>query len=158
MNNNYKANENENNLSTSVDRLKNTHSREISTNSNKEINEKKNITKFKNGELLKDKIENKEFPLEINWSKQKRHLLNQGETSKADGRSYMIITKFDIQKIIYEKHLTGTILHKNNQFKEIIQCDYDIGFDARSNSITNRATIHYSKTGTHIVPSRRRDN
>lgn len=119
--------------------------------------EKSDIIKIKSE--LRKKIENGDLPLALNHQKQARHLLSEGETRKADGRSFLIISESQAQTIINEMHLTGSIIYnaKSDQYKEIIQCEKEIGFDAHTESFTNRGVIHYSKTGTHLVPVQRGD-
>ena len=111
--------------------------------------------------ILRAKIESGELPLTINIEKQQRHILPEGTSEMPDGRSYLTVSMSQAQKIIELKHLTGEIHIRNTssglQIKEIIETDDDIGFDVRSGFATNRATIHYSKTGTHLVPAKRRN-
>ena len=115
------------------------------------------IKEKENQKLLKDKIKSGELPLKINQDKQARHILQNGETSKSDGRSYLTIGLTDAQLVIDEYHATGDVVHvpSSNKFKELITTKKEIGVDGRSNRKTNRAFINYSKTGTHIFPTKK---
>lgn len=115
------------------------------------------IKETENQKLLKDKIKSGELPLKINQDKQARHILQNGETSKPDGRSYLTIGLTDAQLVIDEYHATGDVIHvpSSNKFKELITTKKEIGVDGRSNRKTNQAFINYSKTGTHIVPTKK---
>ena len=115
------------------------------------------IKETENQKLLKDKIKSGELPLKINQDKQARHILQNGETSKPDGRSYLTIGLTDVQLVIDEYHATGDVVHvpSSNKFKELITTKKEIGVDGRSNRKTNQAFINYSKTGTHIVPTKK---
>lgn len=117
------------------------------------------LDNLKNRAILKSKIENGELPLGINPEKQARHLLNPGETEKPDGRSFLTISEKDAQEIVDVYHATGVVKITNNgtKIRETVNTDRIIG--CNSNSVTgtltptNKITIHYSKTGTHIVPA-----
>ena len=115
------------------------------------------IKETENQKLLKDKIKSGELPLKINQDKQARHILQNGETSKPDGRSYLTIGLTDAQLVIDEYHATGDVVHvpSSNKFKELITTKKEIGVDGRSNQKTYQAFINYSKTGTHIVPTKK---
>lgn len=115
------------------------------------------IKETENQKLLNDKIKSGELPLKINQDKQARHILQNGETSKPDGRSYLTIGLTDAQLVIDEYHATGDVVHvpSSNKFKELITTKKEIGVDGRSNRKTNQAFINYSKTGTHIVPTKK---
>lgn len=69
----------------------------------------------------------------------------------------MTIDLTDAQLVIDEYHATGDVVHvqSSNKFKELITTKKEIGVDGRSNRKTNRAFINYSKTGTHIVPTKK---
>ncbi len=112
----------------------------------------------KNIAILKDKIDNKELPLKINYEKQARHIKGKGYI---EGRSYLLISEEQAQIIINQKSATGNVhISKNGQIKEAIEVEDDIGVLVNKTTLaetkTNRATIHYSKTGTHLVPAKRR--
>jgi hypothetical protein len=115
------------------------------------------IIKTESQKLLQSKIDDGSITLQLNKDTQKRHM----EATKEDGRSYFVIEQDELQDIINNKHGTG-VLHvsKAGQIKETITCDKDVSMDVlpdgSAESSTNRFTIHYSKTRTHAVPSRRR--
>ncbi|MCL2015610.1 MAG: polymorphic toxin type 50 domain-containing protein [Defluviitaleaceae bacterium] len=97
----------------------------------------------------------------INPEKQGRHIL--GHRLYIDGRSYLL-DGVDPQELVDKYHGTGDIkVDRNGNWdsKEYVTALIDIGVDidpkTGQQTITNRFTIHYSKTGTHIVPTERRD-
>lgn len=118
---------------------------------------KNELTQLNNRAILKEKIEKGEISLELNHEKQARHIKGPGYK---EGRSYLTITEDEISELIYQKTGTGVIhiTNKNEQIKEVIECDKVIGVDINNKTgeetDTTRATIHYSKSGTHLVPTR----
>lgn len=133
-----------------------------SANSSKSVDksEESDIMKSEAKKLLNEKIESGELPLKINDEKQERHLLKEGETSKPDGRSYLTITVPEAQEVINKLHGTGdlTYIPKSHKFKELIVNDSVIGVDGISNKSTSEAFINYSKSGTHLVPTKKGRN
>lgn len=115
------------------------------------------IKETKGQKALREKIESGELPLKINPDKQSRHILQSGEISKPDGRSYLTIDLPSAQAVIDEYHATGDVVHipSSHKFKELITTNKEIGVDGRSNQKTKQAFINYSKTGTHIVPTKK---
>ena len=115
------------------------------------------IEETKEQKALRAKIESGELPLKINYDKQSRHILRSGETSKPDGRSYLTIDLPSAQAVIDEYHATGDVVHipSSHKFKELITTNKEIGVDGRSNQKTKQAFINYSKTGTHIIPTKK---
>lgn len=107
--------------------------------------------------LLKKKVDSGELPITINAEKQARHVLIGDETSKPDGRSYLTIDITEAQNIINTYYAKGEVIYipKSNKFKEFITADKIIGVDGRSNQETNQAFINYSKTGTHLVSTKK---
>ena len=110
--------------------------------------------------IIKTEIEKGNIKLEINHEKQARHI--KGTPEYKEGRSYLTITEDEAQDIINQKYGTGNIHVSNNgQIKEVIVHETDIGINIDKTShkeeATNAATIHYSKTGTHLVPTKRRE-
>lgn len=98
----------------------------------------------------------------INPEKQNRHILGTAEYTA--GRSYIYGDLNDAQTLVNNHHGTGTpMFDKNGNWKnkEVVKVDADIGVnvDVRSQTqqATNRFVIHYSKTGTHIVPTDREE-
>ena len=118
------------------------------------------IMKSEAKKLLNEKIESGELPLKINDEKQERHLLKEGETSKPDGRSYLTITVPEAQEVINKLHGTGdlTYIPSSHKFKELVVNDSIIGVDGKSNKATSEAFINYSKSGTHLVPTKKGRN
>lgn len=107
--------------------------------------------------IIKAEIEKGNIKLEINHEKQAKHI--KGEPEYKEGKSYLTISEKEAQEIINQKSGTGiVVLNKNGEWKnkELINCDSQIGFDVGSNTgketPTDKGTIHYSKTGTHLVP------
>ncbi len=118
----------------------------------------KELDNLTNRAILEEKIASGELTLKLG-GKQKNHIIG---TLDKDTNSYFIISDDEIQKIIDSKHGTGTvIINKQGQIKEIIDIDEGIAFDVDLNTKlpnpTNRATIHFSKKGTHLVPTKRKD-
>lgn len=120
----------------------------------------KGLQILENHDILNKTIENDNISLKINPEKQNRHIKDSDEY--IDGRSYLTISIEEAQKIVNEKHLTGIVhVHNNgNQIKEVLDLDTNIGVnvDGNTDSSTKRVTIHYSNTGTHIVPAKEDKN
>lgn len=98
----------------------------------------------------------------VNPEKQNRHI----KTSELyDGkRSYIYGDLNDAQNLVDKYHSTGEILFDRNgkwKNKELVLTEIDIGVDvdpkSHEGTPTNRFIIHYSKTGTHIVPTSRKE-
>ena len=91
----------------------------------------------------------------VNKHKQSRHIFGS-KTVKADG-SYFKNDLETLQKIVDEKAGKGVISLINGRLTEIIQDDRLKGFNKSiiDNNLyeTDRAKIHYSKTGIHLVPT-----
>ena len=90
----------------------------------------------------------------VNKHKQNRHIFGS-KTLKKDG-SYFKNDMEALQTIIDEKAGKGEIRLTKRNLTEIIQDDRLKGFDVNQDSgevkETNKAKIHYSKTGVHLVP------
>ena len=95
----------------------------------------------------------------INPEKQIRHDISSDKYIK--GRSYLL-PGVDAQDLVDRYHGTGHVhINKLNTWdKEVVVANDDIGIcvdeATGTETLTNRFVIHYSKTGTHVVPSRRR--
>ena len=68
-----------------------------------------------------------------------------------------------LQDIVNKNYATGKVYVTNNgkQIKEVIFLKNNIGVNVSDNLVenfTNGIKIHYSKTGTHIVPYRKKDD
>ena len=118
------------------------------------------IIEIDNQQLLKQAVASGSLPLTINPEKQARHMRDAPEY--LPGRSYMTITEEETQEIVIKYHGTGIItVTKAGQIKETIVLDKDVGVtvnpDTGEEETTNTIKIHYSKTGVHVVPTKRRD-
>ena len=106
--------------------------------------------------IIKAEVEKGNIKLEINPEKQGRHI--KGAPEYKEGRSYLTITAEEAQDVIDAKSGTGAMVNDKNgkPVKERVDCDRIIGFDVDQVSMketeTDKGTIHYSKTGTHLVP------
>ena len=119
----------------------------------------KDLQNLENRDILKKKIANGEISLKINPEKQNRHVL--GTKEYKNGRSYITISIDEAESIVESKYATGKVtVSKSGQIKETLFENKIIGMDLDfdgSEHETNGFKIHYSKTGTHIVPYRKRD-
>lgn len=114
-----------------------------------------------NDDIIKetrDYIQSDKQPLIIEKGKQGKHIL--GDNNYIDGRSYLTITKQEAQELVNKYAGTGTFEFDRNgnvKKKELIIADKTIGVNIDNKtgekSYTNRFYIHYSKKGTHIVPT-----
>ncbi|MCD7755749.1 MAG: polymorphic toxin type 50 domain-containing protein [Firmicutes bacterium] len=104
---------------------------------------------------VKEEIKSGKYNLTINSEKQARHMVG----SAVPGRSVFTISMEELQQIITSMAGTGEIqLTENLQWKhtEKIAIGREIGYTINNNGVIRKAyklTIHYSKTGTHAVPS-----
>lgn len=96
----------------------------------------------------------------VNVQKQNRHIL--GSPGYIEGRSYIYGDVETAQALVDRYHGTGTpVLSKNQKWtnKEVVETNSVIGrvVDPSSGEISgsNRIMIHYSLTGTHVVPTKR---
>ncbi len=92
----------------------------------------------------------------INMGKQEKHIL--GSNNYIEGRSYLTISKERAQELVNKYAGTGTLEFGDNgkwSKKEVITTNEQIGIVKNRNKEikTNSFKIHYSKTGTHIVPN-----
>ncbi len=115
------------------------------------------IIETDNEQLLKQAVASGSLPLTINPEKQARHMLAEGELAKPDGRSYLTVDLETAQQIINRYYATGDVTYvpSSSKFKELIETDIMLGIDGRSGTPTNQAFINYSKTGTHLVPTKK---
>lgn len=108
--------------------------------------------------IIKEKALAGEIKLTVNENKQARH--DKSSPLYQEGKSYMTISMDEIQDIVNKYAGTGYIPTKEDKewkHKESIILPQNIGIvvtrkDKKEIS-TNRITIHYSKTGVHVVPS-----
>ena len=96
----------------------------------------------------------------VNPEKQGRH--NRNSSDYISGRSYLF-DSVDVQELINKYYGTGEPkFTKSGKWKnkEIIVTEFAVGKivnpDTGEEDITNTFTIHYSRTGTHIVPAPRK--
>lgn len=101
--------------------------------------------------------------LVINAEKQARH--QKGKDGYIPGRSYVTVDDAELQSIVDRHAATGEIQRSvKGMFmnKEIVTVDHLIGVSINPKTLeetpTNRAYIHYSKTGAHIVPTAKEMN
>lgn len=94
----------------------------------------------------------------VNVEKQNRHQLNTKEYK--DGRSYITVTNQQAQILVNKYSGTGYVVRDGNSNyanKEFIISDEEIGVNinpqTQKETLTKKFYIHYSKTGTHIVPT-----
>lgn len=95
--------------------------------------------------------------LKINPEKQNRHI--KGTKEYINGKSYLTIDLSEAQKLVDSLHGTGDLLYNKTgkwKNKEIVEAGKIIGVDVDNltglEEKTAAAVIHYSKTGTHLVP------
>lgn len=97
--------------------------------------------------------------LTIDPGKQGKHI--PGHNNFTPGRSYLTISEEEAQKLVNQYAGTGELLRdKNNRWRqtELVDADRPIGISVGKDGAetpTSRFIIHYSKTGTHIVPTTR---
>lgn len=111
--------------------------------------------------IIQDKINDGSISLNLNREKQGRHIL--GNPLYKNGKSFLSIPENEIQDVINRCYGTGEVVYDKKgvwKNKEKVDCGKIIGFniDPTTNvkCETSKATIHYSKTGTHIVPRKER--
>ncbi|MCD8368267.1 MAG: minor capsid protein [Clostridiales bacterium] len=96
------------------------------------------------------------YDLTINPEKQARHIL--GSDGYIPGRSYLTITGDELQELVKQYAGTGTIQRtRDGRWKniEIVSLPDRVGYVVKENGTvieTNQMKIHYSTTGTHVVP------
>ena len=108
-------------------------------------------------EHIKSNVVNKK----VNPEKQNRH--NRNSIDYVCGRSYLL-DGVNAQELVDRYHDTGDIRYNRAGDtwinKEFIIADRNIGVSINpatgKETITNCFTIHYSNTGTHVVPTERR--
>lgn len=94
----------------------------------------------------------------INPDKQNRHI--KGSKGYVDGRSYINGSLEDAQKLVDELSGTGTAVMVNGEWqrKERVKSKSIIGVhidqNTKAETETKNGLIIYSKTGSHIIPSR----
>jgi hypothetical protein len=108
--------------------------------------------------IVRDAVESNLVSLTINPKKQNRHILGSG--GFIEGRSRLTIDINEAQRIVNELRGTGQLIFDNKgewTHKERVVCPNYVGIhvDLDGNETpTRRLTIHYSATGTHLVPGK----
>lgn len=95
------------------------------------------------------------FPKEINENKQGRHIFNHD--NYVAGRSIISLSIKEIQSLIYTYSGKGKPINSNKErvdFNRVIGTYIDK--DTKTSAKTTIGIIHYSKTGTHVVPAQPR--
>lgn len=110
-----------------------------------------------NKDVIKQAVASGLVSKTINENKQNRHI--KGSSGYIAGRSYINGTLNDAQALVDNLSGTGTpILDANGDWtnKERVQAAKNIGVhvdeETKKETETSKATIIYSKTGSHIVP------
>jgi len=110
---------------------------------------------------IRTRIRSDEIDKTVNASKQSRHIGNS--SADTSGRSYIYGNMDTAQSLVDQYHGTGEIrfdARGNWINKEFVTLNRDIGIHVNANTEsetpTNSFAIHYSKSGTHVVPSERK--
>ncbi|QGH01217.1 phage minor capsid protein [Streptococcus dysgalactiae] len=124
----------------------------------KEMREKFNSA-VKSG-IIKTEINNEHFENHVRGTKGYDKYLQKNLKKGAPPPSYLTITKEECQALVDMYAGTGRFKYnpKSNKMQEIISQNKPIGtyIDPRTGEVIENATdfrIHYSKTGSHIVPT-----
>ena len=124
----------------------------------KEMREKFNSA-VKSG-IIKTEINNEHFENHIRGTKGYEKYLQKNLEKGAPPPSYLTITKEECQALVDSYAGTGQFKYdpKSTKMQEIISQDKPIGtyIDPRTGEVVENTTdfrIHYSKTGSHIVPT-----
>ncbi len=111
--------------------------------------------------IIKEKALAGEIKLTVNKNKQARH--DKSSTLYQEGKSYMTISMDEIQEIVNKYAGTGNTWYTGSGEwvkKEVIILPKEIGVNVDreigEENPTCRLTIHYSKTGVHVVPAKNR--
>lgn len=125
--------------------------------------EKDDIIDFEsNKNELEKAIADGKLSTKLDKKAQSAHKMGSEEYNKRIEKgglpSYTELSNMEVQKIINTHSLAGEVHKgKDGQFREVISLKENIGMfgDRRSGKYipTHRATIHYSKKGTHLVPA-----
>lgn len=112
-------------------------------------------------DIIKEKVLSGEISLTVNEEKQGRH--DKSSKLYISGRSYMLIPLDEIQDIVNQYAGTGDLKRGRDgewNHKEEINLPYKVGvcvsLKIPHGIETNIITIHYSRTGVHVVPARPR--
>lgn len=110
--------------------------------------------------ILREKLASGEVTSVLNPEKQKPHIYGSDSYLEADHKSYFTIPIENLQKLVELLKCSGQVyIKQDGQIKEVVEIPEGIAYviDENGNNLgtTNRATIHYSKKRTHIVPAGR---
>lgn len=107
---------------------------------------------------IRNRIQSDAQPKVIDEGKQGKHIL--GDNNYQGGKSYLTISMEEAQNLVDKYAGTGILQRtRKGDFanRELIVADHDIGVNISNETgkktSTNRFYIHYSKSGTHIVPT-----
>lgn len=118
-----------------------------------ESDEWKALQKDYRDQPTRDKIRSGDISRTINAQKQARHLQGDGYIA---GRSYLTVEKAELQALVDQYAGTGELIRRGGGLQEIIHTNHTIGYAidpvTGNASETADVKIHYSKTGTHMVP------
>lgn len=110
--------------------------------------------------IIKTEINNEHFENHVRGTKGYDKYLQKNLEKGAPPPSYLTITKEECQALVDRYAGTGQFKYnpKSNKMQEIISQNKPIGtyIDPRTGEVIENATdfrIHYSKTGSHIVPT-----
>ncbi len=88
----------------------------------------------------------------VNFDKQKRHM----QSTAGENKSYFY-DDIDVEKLYNDYKMTGRFrnIKRNPQNYEIVNFEesMNVGIDAYTGNIVNGMTIHYSKSGAHLIPT-----
>lgn len=111
---------------------------------------------------IREKIGGYKYPLTVQQDKQGKHI--KGHRNYIEGKSYLAVASVEngqlfADYLIQKYSKTGRLVRdKNNKWvhKEIVETEEVVGFIKGKDGnffAVKRATIHYAKDGTHIVPA-----
>lgn len=104
--------------------------------------------------MAREAIKGGDYPLTINQDKQMRHMTGKS----VPGRSMVTVSMEELQEIVNRTAGNGRMRTDGNGVwdgKEIIDAGSVLGYTINRENViiyTSRAKIHYSRTGTHVVP------
>lgn len=121
--------------------------------------------KSNDNEILQRAIADGTVSTKLDKKKQGAHVKGNPEYEKrvqnGEHPSYITVGKMEIQKIINQYSGTGEVRITNGQIKETISVDSNFGVCVHKHTgeefPTSRGTIHYSKSGSHLVPAKPED-
>ena len=113
---------------------------------------------------IRELIKSDSTPKKLNIGSQNKHIPDSKGYIK--GRSYLYGNVEVAQNLVYRYAGTGELKFTKStgewNHKEIVTVDEDIGVaitkETGEGMPTNRFVIHYSKKGTHVVPTRRNNS